>query len=661
MIQDLRTQIIEQAAPVQEPIKETKQERNSHSVLSQVLQGIDGGNGEKLEHKTTALKSLLINLEKKITLSLNELDSKIPSSHDRDLDEQGAVDNIEILEGQSSGRKDYESEKVKTYNEYSRERNERKTKHSENNSLALGTLEDLKSRRFMNKENHLLNNSARVDKRTNDSNVALDSQTSFQQDALRTPSDMLQKINIYDRSNLSNRSRVVANHDILPVASTTPQDPRFRLAFKGFSTGGFESSERFDTTQNTESTLNAMNPANFADVDDPHHVGTISNIENSGIIVHTEVLDPLSRMSGQYQSQELLSSAEREDMKLLQSSLKNNEATTSNNNHPATKGFEQFFQSNYIAKQSSTKKDAEDPEHNPRRHSFHKVAKSKTRDHSLGNIKPSLIHGQPLNREHNKHSNSILGIYREKFFESIAPTDTGAHNDSLNIDRRALEIKSLGQEREHLKVFRNKLNILSGVNVTKLNKETADQIRELIDEFKVKKYILAVKDQDCLRMLGEALAKHERKESETTTVHKRKGSFKEDKKARSSSVRGSQNLAASKDNKARGYNQRNKERKLSMQRKYSEGEDVVPKRSSVRSVIGQGVLSNLHSNYAQTLNKIVAPAYTGRPEGLLKSKSNQSNPQTPIPRKALKEKENITIEPKKSGTNLLNIFESQPK
>lgn len=176
------------------------------------------------------------------------------------------------------------------------------------------------------------------------------------------------------------------------------------------------------------------------------------------------------------------------------------------------------------------------------------------------------------------------------------------------------------------------------------------QIKELVEEYRLKKYILSVKDQDQLRVLGESIMNHEVKTAEIAR-QKRSGSVKEEnKKTRSSSVRQSHVF---KENKGRSYGQ-SKERKPSTQ---IETETQPPKRNSVK-VLAQGVLSNLHTNYAQTVNKL-APGYGGRPESA-KGRGNQSNPQTPLQKKELKEREG-NVEPKKVGMNLLNMFENQPR
>ena len=76
-------------------------------------------------------------------------------------------------------------------------------------------------------------------------------------------------------------------------------------------------------------------------------------------------------------------------------------------------------------------------------------------------------------------------------------------------DRKIYEIRSLDAERENLKVFRRKLNALASLNLNekKLTSNITQEIKNIVEEFKIRKYVISIKDQETLQTLNDFVLK----------------------------------------------------------------------------------------------------------------------------------------------------------
>jgi len=71
------------------------------------------------------------------------------------------------------------------------------------------------------------------------------------------------------------------------------------------------------------------------------------------------------------------------------------------------------------------------------------------------------------------------------------------------------EIRSLGQERENLKLFRNKLKTLASLTHSKLSAPLIKEVKALVQEYKSKNYVLTQQDTDTLKALHDKAVKSE--------------------------------------------------------------------------------------------------------------------------------------------------------
>ena len=110
-------------------------------------------------------------------------------------------------------------------------------------------------------------------------------------------------------------------------------------------------------------------------------------------------------------------------------------------------------------------------------------------------VNPSIRYGSITpNIQSQKNRNSING---GNFIESV--------NFEGTFDKKIYEIKSLDAERDNLKLFRNKLYALAILNLNEKNLTTniSQEIKNLMEEFRMKKYIIPMKDQETLKTLND--------------------------------------------------------------------------------------------------------------------------------------------------------------
>jgi len=292
-----------------------------------------------------------------------------------------------------------------------------------------------------------------------------------------------------------------------------------------------------------------------------------------------------------------------------------------------------------------------------KRKDFKQMVKNKVREQSMGNIggsmsNPKIIHGLVSN----KHSNSIVGI-RHNFFNSVLGSESGFANDSM--ERRGIELKSLGQERENLKTFRSKLHRLSEMNLMKITPEAAEQIKEIVEEHALKNYFLSAKDQASLKMLKDAVTQSEtkaiayNKTQNQAPTHGRRGSMTKNDGtgSRSSSQQKGGLRANSKENKMN-------ERKASQDGHHSRKNSL--KGSNSQSSLTLGSPNRMYMQTGGSGSKGSGPGYTGKPDTATKGKNMQVKFTIPVNKKG-KENEVNSAEPRKFAVSILNILENHPK
>jgi len=279
-----------------------------------------------------------------------------------------------------------------------------------------------------------------------------------------------------------------------------------------------------------------------------------------------------------------------------------------------------------------------------KRKDFKMMVKNKTREQSMGNIGGSMSNPRIAGLVSNKHSNSIVGL-RCNFFNSVLGSESGFGFANDSMERRGMELKSLGQERENLKVFRSKLHKLIETGVQKLTPDLLEQIKELVEEHALKNYILSAKDQDSLKMLKDAVTQSfEPKKTQGRTGAR---SQQQQHEVQSAALR------------ARDHNKMtSNERKCSQDGKHSRKNSLKGSSSQSSLILG----SPVGGKYMQTGgsgNKGAGPGYTGKPEG--KGKLMQMKVSVPLAKKILKENDGNAAEPRKFAVSILNILENHPK
>ena len=638
LIENLRTQITEQNTsrqPQEENLRSTSP--NGSSKIQALYQA--SMREEKLEQKTTALKSLLLDLEKKITKSLNELDS-------RTLTQRSDFEDIEVLEA----LKLLESQTDRPYRSNQPRGTDRRTELSEERGRPMINIlqspdDDYEPKANIPKEFSLRANERHYQSVESESRGGKKGQTLvlndsinslYSQGTIRTADFSQRGLNLYEKSVQSTRNKVVGNHGVVPTLSSLLSGSQQRIGHR-LNTG----TNPLETSGRCASVEKNVNVSSLDDLSQPKNAGTLDNLEEHARL---DTYNSGPNAQDAYYSNPL-PTAPNERVELYDLSADPRLAGEVIGFIDAKKEIAASLQSLDRLPKSGWE---------TKKQNYQQNIKLKGRDQSLGHVGTSLAHLK-LGFEHTKNSLSIAGTSRNKFFSSVV-------DDPHNQEKRGIEIRSLGQERENLKIFRSKLNTLVSFEFTKLNQDILSQMKELIEEFKVRKYILPIKDQEALKTLGETIMKYASKSPEGEK-HKRSSSIKDGNTGRCNSAKQVKSLAASKENsKENKISSRNqsKERKPSQSRGNESG-GKHSRNNSIKTCSGQAMPSNMFMNYTQTVNKIMSPSYSGKPEGLPKQQMNYPVPPKFTANKGLKEKEINNGEPRKFAVSILNILDNQPK
>jgi kinesin family protein 18/19 len=177
---------------------------------------------------------------------------------------------------------------------------------------------------------------------------------------------------------------------------------------------------------------------------------------------------------------------------------------------------------------------------------------------------------------------------------------------SVNVDTQGkgfCDLRSLDSLRESLKMFRAKLNALSGMNLNERNitSGVATEIRGLVDEFRIKRYVISTKDQESLKSLGDLLAYVSSNPAAVQREAYHQQSQQQQTRGRCASV-----------NTGKKQQVLNNEKKQSVAKKPSatplkvseNNNPISVKKTVAKNLMAKGSFSNLNTNYAQTLNKV---------------------------------------------------------
>lgn len=113
---------------------------------------------------------------------------------------------------------------------------------------------------------------------------------------------------------------------------------------------------------------------------------------------------------------------------------------------------------------------------------------------------------EPLSTASTKQQSNRGNSFRSQTPE-ISSFNKSQDLQTLHEKKPAVELRALDEARETLKIFRNRLNILANIDfrLEGLTEEYQAQISNLLEEYRVKKYIISIKDSENLAKLREII------------------------------------------------------------------------------------------------------------------------------------------------------------